>query len=86
MELSQAWKLQLPSGSTALKLPETRQRAGPVLTWTLSWTTVSPTEVTAKLELSLLKADLTPEEARAFQTSCHDLQEALQDGLSFQNP
>lgn len=86
MELSQAWKLQLPSGSTALKLPETRQGAGPVLTWTLSWTTVSPTEVTAKLELALLKADLTPEEARAFQTSCHDLQEALQDGLSFQNP
>jgi len=86
MEIVQTWQVRLPGGASAVKVPEAQTDESRVLTWKLSWTASSSSEVTAKLELALLKADLTVEETRDFQASCHHLEEALQDGLSFQTP
>ena len=84
MEMTQTWTMQVPAGASALKIPEAQSDPSSILSWKLSWTATSPTGVTAQLELSLLKADLTLEEARDFQASCHHLEEALQNGFSFQ--
>src|SRR5579863_5558522 len=81
MEIIQTWVVHLPKEAAGLKVPAAQANESKVLSWKLSWTVSSSSEVTAKLELALLKADLSPDETRDFQTSCHHLQEALQDGL-----
>ena len=77
-------RCRCPPARPAMKVPEAQADPSKVLAWKLSWTVTSPSEVTAKLDLALLKADLSVEETRDFQASCHHLEEALQDGLSFQ--
>jgi hypothetical protein len=86
MEISQACAIHLPAGAHDVKLPGPQHDDNPVLSWKLSWSQASPTEVDADLELSLLKADLDPAATQVFQTSCRQLQNALQDGFSFQIP
>lgn len=84
MEISQRWTVRLPAGASGVKLPAVQLQESKVLSWKLTWTSNSASEVGAKLDLILLKADLTLDEVRRFQTSCHQLEQALQNGLSFQ--
>ena len=86
MQISQTCVFHLPAGAKELKLPDAQHDDGPALAWKLSWSQPSPGEVDADLELSLLEANLDPAGTQAFQASCRRLQNALQDGFSFQNP
>jgi len=84
MQVAQTCKFQLPAGCRELKLPASQHDDGPALAWKLSWSQPSAGEVDAELELSLLDANLDPTATQAFQASCRRLQNALQDGFSFQ--
>ena len=84
MEISQACVIHLPVGAHDLKLPEPQHEDNPVLSWKLSWSQPSPSEVDVRLDLSLLEADLNTAATQSFQASCRHLQDTLQDGLSFQ--
>ncbi len=86
MQISEKCIFHLPPGAHDLKLPDPQHADNAALSWKLSWTQTSPSEVEAKLELSLLKAELNPADTQLFQTSCRHLQDTLQDGLSFQVP
>jgi len=86
MEISESCEFALPAGVHDVKLPSSQHEENAVLSWKLLWTQKSPSEVEAKLELSLLKAELDPASTLLFQASCRHLQDALQDGLSFQIP
>jgi hypothetical protein len=85
MTLSQTCAFRLPAGAGGVKLPEVRHGEGPALQWNLAWSQPASGEVRADLEMSLLKADLDAAGTAAFQTSCRQLRDALQDGFSFQN-
>ena len=84
MEITQNCVFHLPADVHDIKLPSPQHEDNAVLSWKLTWSQVSPSEVDAKLELSLLKAKLDSTDTQAFQTSCRHLQDTLQDGLSFQ--
>jgi len=86
MEVAENCTFHLPAGIREITLPAPQHEDNAVLSWKLSWSQSSATEVTAKLELSLLKAELDPTSTQIFQASCRHLQDALQDGLSFQIP
>jgi hypothetical protein len=86
MEMVQTWHIHLAPGSSGLKLPAPQSDAGPQLSWNLVWKATGPSDVTAKLEMTLAQADLDQKEIGGFQASWHHLQEILQDGISFQNP
>jgi len=86
MEISESCAFHLPAGVREVKLPTAQNEDNAVMSWKLSWSQASATEITAKLELSLLKAELDPVSTKIFQASCSHLQDALQDGLSFQIP
>ena len=86
MEIVQKWHIHLAPGFSGLKLPTPQSDPGPPLSWTLTWNATAPFEVTAKLDVVLSEADLDQKDTGRFQASWHHLQEALQDGLTFQNP
>jgi hypothetical protein len=86
MEIVQTWRIHLPKGASDVKLPTPQSDPGPQLNWKLSWSASATSEITARLEITLSEADIEQKETRYFQASCHHLQEALQDGLSFKNP
>jgi hypothetical protein len=86
MQVTQTCKFKLPAACRELKLPASQHDDGTALAWKLSWLQPSADEVDAELELSLLDANLDPPATQAFQASCRRLQNALQDGFSFQNP
>jgi len=85
MEITQTCAFRLPAGARELKLPAPQHDDGPALAWKLSWSEPAAGEVDANLDLSLLDATLDPAATQAFQASCRKLQNALQDGFSFQN-
>jgi transglutaminase-like putative cysteine protease len=84
MQMTQTCAFRLAAGCSELKLPAPQHDDGPALAWKLSWSQPSASEVDAELELSLLDANLDPAGTQAFQESCRRLQNALQDGFSFQ--
>lgn len=84
MEISQTCVLHLPKDVRNLKLPVAQHDDNQVLSWKLSWSQTTSSEIEAKLELSLLKADLDSAATQVFQASCRHLQDTLQDGLSFE--
>jgi transglutaminase-like putative cysteine protease len=86
MQVTQTCAFKLPAGCREVKLPAPQHNDGPALAWKLSWSQPSAGEVDATLELSLLDANLDPATTQAFQSSCKQLENALQDGFSFQNP
>jgi len=84
MQVDQACTFKLPSGCRELKLPASQHDENAALAWKLSWSQPAADEVDAKLELSLLDGNLDPAASQAFQAGCRRLQNALQDGFSFQ--
>jgi hypothetical protein len=86
MEMLQTWRIHLPVGARGVKLPVTQSDPGPELNWKLSWKSIADSEITAQLEMTLAQADLDQKETRDFQSTCHRLEEALEDGPSFQTP
>jgi hypothetical protein len=86
MQVTQTCTFKLPKGFREVKLPVSQHDDGPALAWTLSWSQPSAGEVDAELELSLLDANPDLAATKEFQVSCRRLQNALQDGFSFQNP
>jgi hypothetical protein len=86
MQVDQSCTFRLPAGCRELKLPASQHEDGTELTWKLSWSQPTAGEVDAKLELTLLDANPDTAATKEFQASCRRLQNALQDGFSFQNP
>ncbi|HEX4141314.1 MAG TPA: DUF3857 domain-containing protein [Candidatus Methylacidiphilales bacterium] len=84
MQVTQTCAYRLPEGCREVKLPAPQHDDGPALAWKLAWSQPSAGEVDATLELSLLDANLDAAATQAFQASCRRLQNALQDGFSFQ--
>ena len=86
MQVDQDCTFKLSAGCRELKLPASQYDDGPALAWKLSWSQPTAGEVNAKLELTLLDANPDSAATKEFQASCRRLQNALQDGFSFQNP
>ena len=86
MQVDQDCTFKLPAGCRELKLPASQHDEGAALAWKLSWSQPSAGVVNAKLELTLLDANPDHAATKEFQASCRRLQNALQDGFSFQNP
>ncbi len=86
MQVVQTWHIHLPPGASEVKLRRPNPIPGSQLGWKLTWEAAGASEITAKLDVTLAEADLDQKETGGFQASCHHLQEALQDGLTFQNP
>ncbi len=84
LQMKQTCAFHLPAGAHEVKLPAASHGDGPALTWKLAWSQPSPEQVEADLELSLLNGNLDATATQAFQSSCRRLQDALQDGFSFQ--